>query len=511
MNDRSKPAGHLSRPVVASLITGAALVIMPSAAPQIQPSTAAANNVQERIQLLTDALNSVQSQIEESQRELVELRRKIADLRSSTGAPAPLDAEATQPAEAANLAAAVAEIRESQAMQETQIATLDQAKVESASRYPITLSGMVVFNGFVNTRRVDAAATPSVSLSGSGSTGISARQTVVGLDINGPRLFGAQTRGDLRLDLNAGTAGYDYAGNSALGLVRLRTAHIDFDWNRTHTYFALDRPLISPEGPSSLTAIAVPALAWSGNLWMWSPQAGLSFDALTSNAGALRVQAALIDSADPPPLFPASGNGSYTPPSTAELSRWPGVEARIAYESSDEDSGPRFGMSGYFAPHRTSYSSFSFESWAGAVDFRIPASRFMQVAGSAYWGSALGGLGGGAYKDYAAAIIDGEYYYRALDDRGGWLQWKQKASSRLEFNEAFGIDNVPAHQLRPFAIATPVSIYNLARNRTVTGNVIYSPSSYILLSMEYRRIMSSYVTAPSTFSNVIGVAAGYKF
>ncbi|HUZ96367.1 MAG TPA: hypothetical protein VMU57_15800 [Edaphobacter sp.] len=457
-------------------------------------------------------MSHVQAQLEQSQRELAELRQQLVSLQASVGVSNhPAGPSTSESNGAADLAAAVAEIREAQAMQETQIATLDQSKVESASKYPVRLSGMVLFNGFVNTRRVDAAATPSVALSGPGSTGLSARQTIVGLDIDGPHVLGARTHGDVRLDMSASASGSGYTGSYALGLVRLRTAHLDLNWSSTHAFFALDRPLISPETPSSLTAIAVPPLAWSGNLWVWNPQAGLSYDAFTSGAGSLRVQAALIDTADPPPLFSNRETGSYVPPSTGEISRWPGIQTRVAFESSNEDSGARFGIGGYFAPHRTSNSLFTFDSWAGAADFRIPVSRFMQFSGSAYWGSALGGLGGGAYKDYVALNSEGEDYYRVLDDRGGWVQWKQKTGERLEFNEAFGIDNVPAGQLRPYAIPTPVSIYNLARNRTFTSNVIFSPSAYLLFSLEYRRIMTSYVTAPSAFSDVIGVAAGYKF
>jgi hypothetical protein len=33
----------------------------------------------------------------------------------------------------------------------------------------------------------------------------------------------------------------------------------------------------------------------------------------------------------------------------------------------------------------------------------------------------------------------------------------------------------------------------------------------VLLSLEYRRISSSYVTNPTLFSDVIGLAAGYRF
>ena len=510
MKDNQKSVGRSCKQAAASLIACAVVFLVSGAGAQVPSNGASEPSVQDRIRSLTDAMSRVQAQLEQSQRELAELRQQLVSLQASVGASGyPAEPSPTESNGAADLAAAVAEIREAQAMQETQIATLDQSKVESSSKYPVRLSGMVLFNGFVNTRRVDAAATPSVALYGSGSTGVSARQTIVGLDIDGPDVLGARTHGDVRLDMSASSSGY--TGSYSLGLVRLRTAHLDLNWSSTHAFFALDRPLISPETPSSLTAVAVPALAWSGNLWAWNPQAGLSYDAFTSGRGSLRVQAALIDSADPPPLFSKTNSGSYTPPSTAELSRWPGIESRIAFEGRDEESGARFGVSGFFAPHRNSNSSFTFNSWAGALDFRVPATRFMQLSGSTYWGSALGGLGGGAYKDYVASNINGEYYYRALDDRGGWVQWKQKTGERLEFNEAFGIDNVPAGQLRPYAVTTPVNVYNLARNRTFTGNVIYSPSAYLLFSLEYRRIMSSYVTAPSTFSDVIGIAAGYKF
>lgn len=511
MNDNQKSVGRSCRHTAISFVACAALFLVSWAGAQGPPAETDAPTVQDRIRSLTGAIGRIEAQLEQSQRELADLRQQLVSLQASFGVSNSPEPPLSESNGAADLAAAVAEIREAQAMQETQIATLDQSKVESASKYPVRLSGMVLFNGFANTRRVDAAATPSVALSGSGSTGVSARQTFVGLDIDGPFVLGARTHGDVRLDMNASASGSGYTGSYALGLVRLRTAHLDLNWTGTHAFFALDQPLISPETPSSLTATALPALAWSGNLWAWNPQTGLSFDMLTSGRGSLRMQAALIDTADPPPLFSTTNSGSYTPPFTAELSRWPGIESRVAFEGPDGKSGMRFGMSGYFAPHRTANSLFTFNSWAGAVDFRVPAFRFMEFSGSTYWGSALGGLGGGAYKDYVASNINGEHYYRALDDRGGWVQWKQKARERLEFNEAFGIDNVPAGQLRPYATATPVSVYNLARNRTFSGNVIFSPSAYLLFSLEYRRVMSSYVTAPTAFSDVIGVAAGYRF
>jgi hypothetical protein len=464
--------------------------------------------LEERVKALTAAVDRVQKQLDASQQELADLRSQLSALAASEDAPR--SSAAAEPEGAAQLAAAVASIRETQSMQQTQIATLEQSKVESESKYPVKLKGLILMTGFVNTGRVDDPQTPSVALGGSGSTGATLRQTMLGIDVRGPHIFGASSHGNLRLDFDASAAGSSYTGSYALGLVRLRTAGAELVWQQTRAYFALDRPLLTPENPSSLTAVSLPALAWSGNLWAWNPQLGVSRDWLPHSRAQLRTQLATIAVADPPALYPVSQTGNYTPPATTENSRWPGVEGRVALVSGPEETGVQVGVGGFFAPHRTS-RGLTFESWATSVDARVPFSSHFELSGTAYRGLALGGMGAGAYKDYVARVDGAEFYYRALDDVGGWLQLKQRVNSRLEFNQAVGIDNVPAAQLKPYAIAGPVNYYNLARNRTITGNVIFSPSAYILFSLEYRRIASSYVTNPTLFGDVIGLAAGYRF
>lgn len=473
---------------------------------------------QERIQALTEAMNRVEVQMQESQRELDAIRQELAALQGKAGQAS--ETTPAQPEGVAELQEAVRGIRETQAMHDTQIATLQQSKVESASKYPLKLSGMVLMTGFVNTRQVDVAATPTIAVGESGSTGATFQQTVLGLDGSGPHLFGASSHADLRVDFDGGEQGSGSYAGYKIALLRLRTAHVDLIWNSARLFFALDRTILNPNAPTSLTAVAVPPLAWSGNLWSWNPQFGVSYDVLPVRSGSFQVEAALIDVADPPPLVTPTQTTTYTPPSTAELSRWPGAEWRLAYEpasegpayeSGNEGAGLRLGLSGFFAPHRTAVSQTKFESWAGAADFRIPLTRYMQLSGNAYRGAGLGSLGGGAYKNYVVQVLAGELYFETLDDNGGWVQWKQKPGERLEFNEAFGIDDVPAHQLRPFATLPAVSYYNLARNRTITGNVIYSPSAYLLFSLEYSRIASSYVTSPTLASGVVGMGAGYQF
>ena len=107
--------------------------------------------------------------------------------------------------------------------------------------------------------------------------------------------------------------------------------------------------------------------------------------------------------------------------------------------------------------------------------------------------------------------IQAEYFYRPLNDVGGWTQLKEKWSERLEFNAAFGIDNVFANDLHRYTIPSGTAYQRLARNRTWTGNVIYSPSAYLLFSFEYRYLASAPITGASSASNIIGLSAGYKF
>jgi len=488
-------------------------------------------SLSDQIQKLTESMARTQAQLEQSQRQLNEMRQQLDALQrqmaqggstvttptpsSSAAAPSSILTKNASP----STTAAIDDLRERQAMQESQIATHEQTKVESQSKYPVKITGLLLLNGFVNTRQVDMPATPTVAVPGSGSTGASIRQTVLGVDARGPHLFGAHSYGDLSVDFDgssqstsspANFTGY-YNGNTAL--LRLRTAHAGLQWQHAEAYFSLDRPIFNPDAPTSLTAVAEPALAWSGNLWTWNPQVGVTGDIGFAGSRNVRVQAALMDVGDAPlSSVPFSAVTTGTQPTTAERSRWPGVEARIALLGSNLNGGSHLGVGGYFAPHLNSLGH-RFDSWAGTLDAKLLLPARLELTGSFYRGEALGGLGGGAYKDFAYRVDpdSGKYYFRPLDDVGGWAQLKEKMSERVEFNAAFGLDNVFARELRRYAVPTGTMYQNLARNRTYTGNVIYTPSAYLLFSLEYRHLQSSPITGVSAGSNVIGVGAGYKF
>ena len=107
--------------------------------------------------------------------------------------------------------------------------------------------------------------------------------------------------------------------------------------------------------------------------------------------------------------------------------------------------------------------------------------------------------------------ISGNEIPRALHDEGGWAQWKFKTGQRWEINNGYGIDNPFANQIKVSQLLLTTAYPGLARNRSYFGNVILSPSKYLLFSLEYRRLWSNYATGSTSISDVIGIGAGYKF
>jgi uncharacterized coiled-coil protein SlyX len=480
--------------------------------------TTAPETTEQKVERLTAAVANAQSQMENYQQQLLDLRQQLADLRqqmtaerASPAPPTQLGPSTSEGAAASTTApAAIDEIRERQAIEESQIATHDAAKVETQSKYPLKVSGLLLFNGFVNTRQVDISASPAYAISGPGSTGLSIRQTVLGFDARGPHLFDATSRADLRVDFFANDTQSAYA---ASGVLRLRTAHAELDWPKTEAFVEFDRTILEPNEPSSLVAVAQPELAWAGNLWNWNPQIGVSHEFALSDASRIKAQAALIDASYPP----LPGTTSTSPVTSTERSRWPGTEARVAFQHGESGAGPEIGIGGYFSRQRNSYED-RFDAWAGTIDLRLPLTRYFELTANAHRGQALAGLGAGGYVNYYYQGVGATQFAHALDDVGGWTQLKAKAGLRVEMNAGFGTDNPFAKEVKAALLymngpsdATSYSYPGLARNRSFFSNVIYSPSSYLLFSLEYKHLWTNDATGPTNFSDSIGVGAGYRF
>lgn len=511
--ERLRTLPELLKPLRLLALASLLLISLPGLSQGYGTPPPAPETTEEKVRRLAAAVAQAQAQMSAYQMQLLQMQRQLTALQQQLtaekgGQPAP--PTATPPPEAiagdsSSTATALDDIRERQTVDESQIATHEQTKVETESKYPLKVTGLLLFNTFVNTRQVDIPEDPTYAVNGGGSTGLTLRQTILGFDARGPRLLGATSDADLRVDFFANGSQSNYDAN---GLLRLRTAHANLNWNHTRAFVSLDRSLIAPYTPSSLVAVGNPPLSWSGNLWSWVPQIGIS-QQIPLGHSQLKLEAGLLD----PPSPPSIGGPVANPPTTfpSERSRWPGTDARVSYALGEHGEGPEFGVGGYFSPHRLTDGT-RFDAWAGTLDLRVPVGSHFEFLSNVYRGQALGGLGAGGYVDYVYKYKGDSKELYALDDIGGWAQLKFKPRERLEFNAAYGIDNPFANDIRMSMDSSPTSSYTgLSRNRTIFGNVIYSPSSYLLFSLEYRKLWTNYASGSLYSSDVIGLGAGYRF
>jgi hypothetical protein len=136
------------------------------------------------------------------------------------------------------------------------------------------------------------------------------------------------------------------------------------------------------------------------------------------------------------------------------------------------------------------------------------------VSGEGYRGRALGGLGGGVYKDvlFGANSSTGLNTYRGLNTIGGWTQLKARFRESLEANASIGLDDGFAADFHSIVLPPTASATQLrARNKMVFGNLIFRPKTYLILSPEYRRIWTWPIYGNVNTADIFTLSAGYQF
>jgi uncharacterized coiled-coil protein SlyX len=482
--------------------------------------------IETKLNELNDALSQTEKMLEKSRAEIQALHAQLDALRAQTaatsaGVAAPYsakdDASKDNPPQNANAdhPQDLEAIREQQDAMQAEIKQHDQSKVETFSKYPLRLSGLILFNAFSNAGVVDDTELPTIALArfpgGShGSSGATLRQTLLSLDATGPRIAGARSSAIVSVDFFGGVSTNSYGYSSSAGLVRMRPSWVSLDWYKTTAEAGYTWPLISPLSPTSYATVAQPGLAGSGNLWIWSPQIRVEQRIPFTEQRRIGLEGGLIDP-------PASGYTADQLDSPVEASRHPGYEGRISYSADGTRKGvPRpfaLGVSGYSA-HQFYSSATQIHSWAVAGDWQIPIFRWFALTGEAYRGRALGGLGGGTYKDILTGTdsVTGLSRTAGVDTAGGWSQLKFIASSTFQLNAAYGLDDVFSSNFDGLTFPTTSNTLTMnTRNSSVVANLIYRPKTYLILSPEYRRIKTWPYTGSANVANIFTITAGYEF
>jgi hypothetical protein len=476
--------------------------------------TAAIRSLQERVHELQVEVVSMRSEWERNRAETANLRRQLDQMRLPQEAEGPalietaMKTASLQQSDRATDTVAVEGQQDQGQSKATTSATLEdeyqllagkvddqyQTKVESASKYRMRLSGIVLMNTFSNQGVVDSIDLPTLAYArptgnSGGSFGATLRQSEIGFETFGPTILGAKTRADLQLDL---AGGFVAAPNGVTsGLMRLKTGTMRLDWTNSSLIVGQDSIFFSPNTPTSFASLAIPALSYAGNLWSWVPQIRVEHKVNFGEGSSILLQGGILDpvSGEPPRSPGSTTPRVYRSAGPGESARQPAYGVRIAWTRELFGQPVRVGVGGYY--NRQDYGfNRNVDGWAGMTDIDLPLSHRLSIGGKFYRGSALGGLYGGIGR---SVLFDGDptsssSAVRGINDVGGWAQIKFRPTNKWELNLATGIDNPFAKDLEYFAYAQAYGDPALARNQASFINIIYRPKSDLLFSAEYRQI-----------------------
>jgi hypothetical protein len=482
-------------------------------------------DLQAQVTELKSLVVEMRDEVARSRAETTELRRELEAARPpSTPAVPPADAQTVSPANEPAVEQRLAKLEEDQQLLSAKVDDQYQTKVESASKYRVRFSGIVLLNlfdnvGAVNNQDFPTLAEESGPLIPGGGFGGSLRQSQLSFEVFGPEVGGARTSADIQFDF---AGGFPNAPNGVtFGLVRLRTGTIHLDWGRTSIIAGQDALFISPLAATSLASLAEPVLSYAGDLWSWAPQLRVEHRVDFSDTSNLLLQAGILYSlAGQPPAseyqsFPEAGESVYEYQLLAQLgdSRQPAYASRLAWTHPAFGKSFTLGGGGYYARQNWGFGR-NVDAWASTADWTFAFAPRWELSGEFYRGRAVGGLGGGigGSVTLSGPVADPSTVVRGLDSLGGWGQLKFRATEKLEFNGAFGQDNPFANQIRS-ASGGQQNYFNpwLARNQSWLVNFIYHPRSDLLFSAEYHYLRTFTTVSEPNSAQHINLSLGVLF
>src|SRR5579859_2735547 len=494
-----------------------------------QQNTALQDSVielQKQVRELQAAVQEIHAEAAQYRAEVVALQKELettqTQLVSKTGPPLPAQAQGENPGAASGNTdntqtpeQRLAKVEEEQQLLSEKVDDQYQTKVESASKYRLKISGIVLLNLFGNQGSVDnldfpTTAAPRAVLDSRASLGGSLRQSQVGLEVFGPEFAGAKTSAGIQFDFSGGFPAY--SNGVTEGIMRLRTGTVRLDWRNTSVIAGQDSMFFSPLTPTSFASLSIPALAYAGNLWSWTPQLRIEHRTQISDDSSLVFQGGILDSLSGD--TPASVY--FRQPQAGEKSGQPGYAARVAWTHNVFGRPFTAGAGGYYGRQYWGFER-TLDGWAGTSDMSLPLNRWFSLTGEFYRGRAVGGLGGGLGRSalWKGPLSNPATSVTGLDSMGGWTQLKFKPTEgTVEFNIAFGQENPFAREVRRvngFSGGQLSYFDSVVRNQSAFANIIYRPRSDLVFSLEYRRLNTFGLDHNSEMANHIGTSMGIIF
>jgi hypothetical protein len=450
------------------MLRNLALLLLAAAGLQAQPAATPVDQILARL----DRLES------ENQKLLEEVRALRQELKTAAPAASPPavspSAETTPP------------LAERVDVLERRSEETDQSKVQTAQRFPVTLSGTALFNVFANGEHSAGQQNPLAASPNAGpsSTGATLRQTIIGLRYDGPEtILGGKVSGALDFDLWGGDS------TSLNHLIRLRTGIIRIDWTNTSVSVGQDKPLISPRDPDSLAQVAFSPLTGAGNPWLWQPQARVEQRFGFSETSGVRLQGSLYQTRESFSNLPAEYQN-------ATVAARPGWEGRAEYWKK-WGNGQRIELASGFHLSYSKLEGNSIPSDAVSFDWLIDPLPRLEITGAFYRGQNLGPIGGGA----GITLITPETLV-GIHQTSGWLQTSYRLTQRLKLNGMAG-----ELSERPSDLANGVLRSNLAWG----GNLMYHLAPNVIASIEAMQVRTKYMNVGLRLNDHYDLAIAYLF
>lgn len=386
-------------------------------------------------------------------------------------------------------------VEERLAVQERRIEEHAQTKVEASQRFPIRLTGMVLFNAFSNSRRSGGAQNPIVAAAEPADVvaGATLRQTVLGLNFQGPQTFwGGNVRGSLYMDFFGGSNQYNSPSSYAPKSwdFRVRTASLEVDWKTRSLMVGQDKPILAPREPNSLAQVGVSPLSGAGNLWLWQPQIRFEQRLRLSEQTGLRAQVGVFQTSEASVQVPSEFDYSL------ERSR-PALQARIEF-SHKLDDRRRFEFAPGFHSSVSHVALASVPSRAVSLDWFANPWEKLEFSGAFFTGRNLANLG--ALRQGFTIIQPG--FVIPVHSVGGWVQLTYLATSRLSFNLLGGQQHNRNSDLR---------FGEISRNQAYAANLMYRVAPNVVLSLEGAQLRTAYQGIGNRLNNHYDLALAYLF
>jgi len=440
----------------------------------------------------TPEINRILERLDKLEQENRALAEQVQQLKSELAASHPdVPGSATAGAPESSLAAANATagptVDERLAIQESRVEEQAQTKVEASEKFPITLTGMALFNTYLNSRQGGGGEYPTAAAltSGPEAAGATLRQTVIGLVYHGPQTFlGGTVHGSVYMDFFTGGVNF----NSTL---RLRTGSINLDWKTRRVMVGIDKPIFNPREPASLAQVGVSPLTGAGNLWLWLPQARVEQDFAFNASTGVRAITGVVETHEASP---------YNTPSApvAVTSARPGIEGRYEfYHKFDDDR--RIEIATGFHASATHAGGFSIPSEVLSFDWLFKPDKRLDLTGVFFTGQNVANLGTGV-------INEGYAVYRnsapAIVSRGGWAQFTVHTTSRLDLHLFGGLQYYESTVLRGD---------DASRNVQYGVNLFYHIAPNVIFGPEISQFRTLYLANGTRLTNHYDLALAYLF